>query len=636
MMRYEPTLIVTRVVIERGDLAVYDEVFHEGVNIIRGENSSGKSTVLNFIFYGLGGDLTDWSSVARLCSRVLIEVRINGNVATLRRDVSDKTGQPMEIFGGHIELSRKAPRSEWIRYPYRGSEGSESFSQALFRLLKIPEVNSDLSGNITMNQVLRLLYADQLSPIEDIFRFQRFDDATLRDTVGRLLCGAYDSALYDNDQKIRALTREADSITGELKSLFAILGKAEHGLTIDWIEGQRRVLEEKRLELQAATEEAERAVFTASAEDQLTMKAQDEVYSAVQQLQIDLVTAHHARDALMLSIADSAAFINSLQSKIEALSDSSSVAEHIGNINFHSCPACYAPIDDAPSHACHLCKTPFDSDRTRTRIVGLINDTALQIKQSQFLQVKRERRLSELNEHIQDLESRWNQASHRLAILQRLPSTASRERLRDLHRQFGYLERQIEDLEQKAHLVQLIREKSERKDTLNAEIIRLRSTNDALRAQQKGRLTRAYTIISEEIKELLSNDLRRQDIFEDPKLVSFTFAENKIAVDGENYFSASSRAILKSSFCLGFLAAATKAQFFRHPRFCMLDSLENMGVEMIRSHNFQLQIARVSSESQVEHQIIYATAMIEPSLDDETYTIGRYSTRDQPTIAIRL
>ena len=92
-MRFNPTLIVTRVVVERNGVAVYDEIFHDGVNIIRGENSSGKSTVLNFIFYGLGGDLSEWSAVARLCTRVIVEVRINGNAATLAREVSEKSTQ---------------------------------------------------------------------------------------------------------------------------------------------------------------------------------------------------------------------------------------------------------------------------------------------------------------------------------------------------------------------------------------------------------------------------------------------------------------------------------------------------------------------------------------------------------------
>jgi hypothetical protein len=35
--------------------------------------------------------------------------------ATLRRDISSQTGQPMEIFGGTYEESQIAPRAEWLR-----------------------------------------------------------------------------------------------------------------------------------------------------------------------------------------------------------------------------------------------------------------------------------------------------------------------------------------------------------------------------------------------------------------------------------------------------------------------------------------------------------------------------------------
>ncbi|GLS44198.1 hypothetical protein [Methylobacterium brachythecii] len=127
----------------------------------------------------------------------------------------------------------------------------------------------------------------------------------------------------------------------------------------------------------------------------------------------------------------------------------------------------------------------------------------------------------------------------------------------------------------------------------------------------------------------------QQDTFEDAKFVKFSFKQDSISVDGETYFSASSRAILKSSFCLGFLAAAAKDASFRHPRFAMIDVLENMGVEAERSQNFQMLIAQTSAELPADHQIIYATAMIAPELDDETYTIGRYSTLDEPTLAFR-
>ena len=157
MIRFSPTLIVNRVVIERNGAVVYGGSFHRGVNILRGDNSSGKSTILNFIFYGLGGDLSDWSDVAQLCTRVVIEASFNSMVATLAREISTEAGRPMEIFAGTYEASRLAPAVEWKRYPYRRSTSLESFSQVLFRLLGIPEVANDETGNLTVHQILRLL-----------------------------------------------------------------------------------------------------------------------------------------------------------------------------------------------------------------------------------------------------------------------------------------------------------------------------------------------------------------------------------------------------------------------------------------------------------------------------------------------
>jgi len=114
-------------------------------------------TVLNLIYYGLGGDVSDWSPVAQLCTRVLIQVELNGKIATLARDIAPKPGMPMDIYGGAMDAAINAPASEWSRYPYRRSESRESFSQALFRLLEIPEASNEASGNVTVHQMLRLM-----------------------------------------------------------------------------------------------------------------------------------------------------------------------------------------------------------------------------------------------------------------------------------------------------------------------------------------------------------------------------------------------------------------------------------------------------------------------------------------------
>jgi hypothetical protein len=604
MTRFDPNLILTRLVVKRNDHVAYNERFHEGVNVIRGENSSGKSSILNLIFYGLGGDLTDWSETALLCTHVTVEVKINGNPATLSREISQTARQPMEIFGGDYDTALKAPREDWIRYPYQRTTNLESFSQALFRLLGIPEVVNDVSGTITIHQILRLLYSDQLSPVESIFRYQpRFDSPILRDAIGRLLCGAYEAKLYANEVRLRELNREFDATTGELRSLFAVLGKTEHSLTMEWLAAQRRSLGDELKSLQAAIEQAEREAFATDAHDTLTLKAQRAVYDEVQELQAKLVILQQERDSLALAIVDSASFIKSLEAKISAIQDSSSVAEHLGGVDFAICPVCYSPVDDkhdGAQHLCYLCKTPLEPGRALGRIVAIINNASIQLKQSRGLQKDREERASKLDQELAAVEEQWHRASNKLASLQRLPSTEVQEQLRRLQRQSGYVERQLEDLDQKAEIIQLIDKISAQKDALNAQINSLQSENEKLQAAQQNRFARAKTLIAEEIRTLLMNDLRRQDTFEAPKIIDFDFAANRISVDGHSYFSASSRVILKSSFFLGFFAAATKDSLFRHPRFLMIDTTEDKGMEPERSHNFQNQILKVSKEAVTE------------------------------------
>ena len=453
--------------------------------------------------------------------------------------------------------------------------------------------------------------------------------------VGRLLCGAFDSQLYENEIRIRDLAKELDAAAGELRSLFAVLGQAGESLTLDWINGQRRVLEEQRDKLQSAIEVAERARYTSAADDPPTLTAQKKAYEEVQRAQMELSALRQQRDAISLEIADSNSFIASLESKLASLHDASAAADEFDQIRFHHCPACYAPIeDDPPPHACHLCKTPFDSERAKTRIVALINDTAIQLKQSRLLQENRLRHAAELDERLRSSEDRWRRAARRLAELQRLPSTEKEEHLRELHRQSGYVERQLDDLEEKTRLVAIVEELSARKTRIAEEKARLEAENERLHLQQEKRLERAYTLIADEIRDILHHDLRRQNSFEHAQRIDFDFASNKITVDGLDYFSASSRVILKNSFYLGFLTAATKEPFFRHPRFCMIDTVEDKGIEPIRSHNFQLLMSEMSIHSEVEHQIIFATSMIAPDLDDERYTIGKFSTRDDMTLAL--
>ncbi|OUI79804.1 AAA family ATPase [Acetobacter tropicalis] len=635
MMQFEPSLFVTRMVIKSNSLIVYDKLFHQGLNIIRGENASGKSTILNFIFYGLGGDLSEWSDAALQCTQVLIEAELSGKPITLSREVSQKHGQPMNVFGGPYDLAQKAPSSDWMRYPYKRSQNRESFSQMLFRLLGLPEVRNELSGNVTIHQVLRLLYADQLSPIDELFRHERFDSALLRDAVGRLLCGAYDGSLYENELNLRKFDKELDIVSGELRGLFSVFGQNKESLTLSSIDAERTRILTEQINNQNEVEKEHKKLFQNPDMDQASQVAQETAYNEVQRLQKELLELKTRRDANIFEMTDSERFIASLEEKLAALGDASLVAEEIGNTQFRFCPSCYTPLEDAHDEKnCHLCKSPFDPERYKRRIVAQINEMEIQVQQSRMLQGERTKKLEKLDHTLGDLEGYWRTASARLRELSRLPSFQIQERLQLLQRQAGYLDRQLEDLEQRKKTVDLLNKLSEKKEKLSEEIDRLRGKISTIRETQKYRFDTAKNEISKQIIGFLHNDISREEAFEISKDVEFDFAANRIKVDEQSYFSASSRAYLKASFAAGFLFAAAKDKQFRHPRFCIIDIVEDKGMEMERTRNLQIQLSKKSEVAESQHQLIFATSMIAPELENAKYTVGPFSTREKRALKL--
>ncbi|WP_417319661.1 AAA family ATPase [Erythrobacter aureus] len=635
MTRFEPCLIVKRMVVKRQTAIAYDEAFHTGVNIVRGDNSSGKSTILNFVFFGLGGDLSkdDWSEHALRCDFVWLEVEFNGNPAVLRRQIDANSQSPTEIISGRYDEAASAPIEEWVKYPYSRSTNKESFSQAIFRLLEMPDVAVEGTSSITVHQVLRLLYADQLSPIESMFRFEGYDPENLREAVGNLLCGAFDTEIYELQQLRRARDKEFSEASAELRSIFKVVG-GDESLGLDWVRQKRKSLVDEREDLLREIAAAEEDFYSKKSDEKISITTQKSVFKQVQALQEELQEIRTSIGAVEFEIADSDAFITTLHQRLDALRDADLASTLVETVHFATCPSCYAEIleEEAIPTACHLCKTPLDAERARDRIVGLVNDLSIQIKQSERLQGIRQIRLQTLEAKYQELESAWKLKAKELTELRILPTSKVRDQIRELHRKLGYIDKSIEDTEQQLRLANRIGDLSAKKAALEAEIKDLDARVEGLKRSQTDRLRKARQLIERKTIELLKGDLKRQDSFEDPQHIDFSFAKNTITVDEHTYFSASSRVVLKTSFLVGFLAAALEDDKFRHPRFLMIDITEDKGMEQERSHNFQQQVIRLSEGTDVEHQVILATAMPAPNLDEVLY-VGKFSTRDNGTLA---
>ncbi|TOB73369.1 AAA family ATPase [Vibrio parahaemolyticus] len=101
-------LMINRFIAFKGDKVMYDQPFHEGINVIRGEHSVGKSTLLDLIFYALGGELKDreWKEPIEKYNKVIAEVSIDDTQLTLVRAIDTKNKKPyIDVFDGSYEES---------------------------------------------------------------------------------------------------------------------------------------------------------------------------------------------------------------------------------------------------------------------------------------------------------------------------------------------------------------------------------------------------------------------------------------------------------------------------------------------------------------------------------------------------
>jgi hypothetical protein len=632
-MLLKPTLIVRELVVLRGSKIAYRGTFKNGTNIIAGENSSGKSTLLNLLVYGLGADVTHWSEHAKLCDSVRVAVEINGNPAVFAREISEKSQQGMDIFGGTIEEAEKAPLIEWVRYPYRSSASKISFSQAVFQLLAVPELETETTGRITLHQIFRLLYSDQMTPAENLFRSENFDSPIVREAVGRFLFGAYDADIYTNELALKKLRNDLQEVTASLRSLYLILGNIEHSLTIDWAQAERSNLDNRLKTIYRQIGELENSV---SANDDFSLVPQEGALRRVQSLQVELSRVDAELGSLELEIADSELFITGMERKIVALQDSSATADVVAEIRYIWCPSCFSRLTDKEdAENCRLCKAPFDREKSRKRIVTQMNDMRIQMEQSRVLQKERYSRVSNLTRRREELRQQWEAAQRDLRRVQSAPTSAARARTRELTEEAGYVRRQIEVVEERAALIQQLDELSTRKADLAASIANLEDRNERLRASEQDRLSKGYRQVAEETVWFLKHDLPRQDSFRNPRVVNFSFEKDRISIDGESYFSASSTVLLKNSFLAGFLFASAQDADFRHFRLAIIDTLEDKGMEPERSQNFQRLLVQRSEEMQADHQLIFATAMIAPELVKSGYVVGEFSSHGDRTLAIQ-
>ena len=608
----------------------YDEKFHRGVNIIRGQNSSGKSTIIRFIFYALGGAYNGFVPEALKCEYVMAEVSINENsVVTLKRYLDVNAEQransksPMYIYYGTLDDSlRDKKKDAWQMFGYNTTSEKRSFSNVLFEMLGLPEVKSD--SNITMHQILRLVYLDQESPTESLFYFDRFDKELTRETTAEVLLGVYDEDLY------RAKL-DLQSVQGELKESKGIIKIASAFFANPMTKSSAAILSY----LSNLTDEIAGITDQITKIRESTVKAKVKtreyvmLQTKISDLRMRQLNLENDIKSLEMEILDSKFFIATLSKKIEALDSSIATREYLDKLPLGYCPECLSKLDSkVPEGHCRLCKSPIDNTQGKAQALRIKLEIGFQIRESEQLLSRNIELKSRKDIELKSVKFSLRTVQSQLDSALKNVRTTVDEQLDQLVQTKGFKEGEI--LHYKALLKTALQYEKilEHHDELMKNESKLTRFIKAKTESLKRKRLEIDKTVSETGIYLLKHDELRQAEFQRVGDFTIDYKQN-IAYISDKYIklSASSGFYLKMAARFAIFLASLKAPDMRYPRLLFSDNMEDKGMEENRAKNFQRTIIKYLQEiGNDNYQLIYATSMCADEYDNEQYAVGeKYS-----------
>lgn len=636
MTNDRPYIFLSRlVVVTHSGAIAFDEKFHRGVNIIRGQNSSGKSTIANFIFYALGGDYSNWTTEALKCRDVIAEVEINGAVITLKRHIAQGGLQPMSIFWDSYEESKK-DNINWQTYSYKQgtSSNTASFTNVIFNALSFPEVKSDLDSNITMHQILRLLYIDQDTPTQNLFRYERFDLPLTRQAISEVLLGVYDDSLYTQRLAYRNAVKENDEKKRQFEGINRVYGQSGTATNLSSVKKEIEVAQTELANIdKAILELREKYIVRTTKRTSLNSEI----------IQADLIPVKNQISETKakinqyeLEISDSKQFVSTLEKRVEELNYSLLTRKVLGELPLTHCPQCLSQLENNFQEGhCFLCKQSLTEEAEKANAKRLKQEMEFQIKESKSLLEEKDRTLVELYGQLPVFIEKARILQKHLDTSIEASQTTRDERIDGLLISKGGVEKKIEFLTQQIAAVEML-------ELLKKELAELAALTERLRIeilqkeeQQKHKFQTALHKIKEYTLFILRNDLDRQDEFRKGHIVDVNFHKDSYSLDDGNNFSASSKTYFKNAVLFSIFFASLELDFFRYPRFILCDNMEDKGMEKIRTQNFQNLITSMSERFGKEHQIIFTTSMIADELNDTVYCVGQNYDREHKTLRLK-
>ena len=627
MSKYK--LFIDRFAVYGTGKLVYDQNFHSGVNIIRGENGTGKSTIMDLLNYSLGSESAEWTEEQSKCDWVMTQVSLNGRTITLKREITPTGQEKILFFDGDMDSALSAIDG-WKKYPMRRNNEVNSYSQHMFELLNMPRHKTDDDKNLTMHQILRLMYVDQLSATTKLLKEDsKYDNVTIRRAIGEYLLGIDSLEAFNLRQDLIQANKQFEKVNAELNAIYKLFGSDETLINEKSLNNEIDKVQARISELEEAKTATNNQTAKELSED--VGKRVLELRSVIDQSSNLIFALNAEKQELETEIKETTHFLRSLEDRKSALSEAKLTLSELGQVSFEYCPSCLEPITTHQEGCCSLCKTPSQHDSKEYAYSQFLNELNFQIKESKkIIQTFQDDVLkidSQLSRKKQEL------ISARTELKEINTSSDDREaQLLDIASEIGFCRSQILTLEEKREQVSKVDSLKAKKLKAIKKISDLQDELNRISAIQEQRYVEVYSSIESKAKSLLQLDGGYEESFKFPDEVTFDFAKDKMFVNGRSKFSASSMVVMKNSIRFAIFSNAADDEYARLPNLLLMDNIEDKGMQKERSQNFQNQMVKVTESINNDFQLIFTTSMISDELDGTEFCVGPFYPKGSHTL----
>ena len=371
--------------------------FSPGLNIITGPIASGKTTLIRYIRFLLGGSLGHPPREARTTVTNLIGSveLVNEQFCIARPAVTTPTAK-VEIAG----------RNETWRLPATSSPDRNTYVNWLLRKLDLPRIDvpsaptkpdSDTTP-VSINDYFLYSYLAQEELGVSIFGHRETHKNIKRKYVFQLTYGIYDL----NTARIQERLRE---VQGKLKEL-----GSRRELFDSYFGGTRFESKQQiELELHEATSDLEivEAETVDLASQPKNVSETDVLRSKIASLER---RADQLRSSLELekqSLRNLRELTNQLEAQSERLTRSIVSDKHLSDIEFVVCPRCGTKVESSKSDesTCYLCHQEPSIEHSRDVLISEQGSVEQELKEAQALSREREMRSEQLRKELENTKT---------------------------------------------------------------------------------------------------------------------------------------------------------------------------------------------------------------------------------------